>query len=99
MIYISGKITGTTDYMQRFNEAELRLKDCGYDVVNPASVNSMLPEGTPYECYMDTSKAMLKYCDTIYMLKGWQYSKGACQEREWAQKWGHKIIYEAEKKA
>ena len=40
-IYISGKITGTTDYIQRFGRAEKALSN--YIVINPAKGNAQLP--------------------------------------------------------
>ena len=45
-IYLSGPITGTDDYTERFQKAEKELTRSGFSVVNPASVNSMLPEDT-----------------------------------------------------
>lgn len=79
-IYISGAITGTDDYMERFAEAENDLIKAGYEVVNPAKVNAQLPKGTSYEDYMKMSFCMLETCDYIYMLRGWQNSKGANME-------------------
>lgn len=96
-IYISGKITGTTDYKQRFNNAELYLmnhSDC--DIINPAKVNAELPESTTYDEYMKMSLCMLSMCDTIYMLKGWKDSKGAKLEHEYAKAHNYNIIYESE---
>lgn len=79
-IYISGAITGTTDYMERFAQTEADLKKAGYEVVNPAKVNVQLPESTSYDDYMKMSLCMLETCDYIYMLRGWQDSKGANME-------------------
>ena len=39
-IYISGPITGTSDYMERFEKAEKELIENGYSVINPAEVNA-----------------------------------------------------------
>ena len=39
-VYISGPITGTTDYMERFSEAQKHIESLGYSVINPALVNS-----------------------------------------------------------
>ena len=83
-IYISGAITGTTDYMERFAMAEKELTDKGYSVVNPAKVNAQLPENTSYEEYMKMSFCMLDMCDGIYMLKGWKKSWGANREYGYA---------------
>ena len=74
-IYISGKITGTTDYIQIFERAEKALSN--YIVINPAKVNEQLPIETTWKEYMQMSMTMLKMCDSIYMLKGWEDSKGA----------------------
>lgn len=83
-VYISGTITGTCDYMYRFYQAEAYLKSKGYEVINPAFINSWLPDDSTHEEYMIVSMALLKICDTIYMLDGWQESKGAMMEAEYA---------------
>ena len=83
-IYISGPITGTDDYMERFAEAEERLIEAGYSVINPASVNSMMPADTTYEEYMTMSFAMLNMCGAIYMMEGWEKSCGANREYGYA---------------
>lgn len=40
MVYISGKITGTKDYLERFETVEHDLILQGYDVINPAKANN-----------------------------------------------------------
>lgn len=76
-IYISGAITGTDDYMERFAEAERYLSKAGYEVVNPAKLDLIMPKTATHEEYMDMCITLLKMCDGIYMLRGWQDSKGA----------------------
>lgn len=83
-VYISGPITGTTDYMERFGEAQKELEARGYEVINPALVNSNLPKSTTWYEYMDVSFSLLKMCDAIYLLDGWQNSKGARLEYRFA---------------
>lgn len=79
-IYISGAITGVDNYLEHFNNAEKFLKFNNFEVINPARVMDELPKSTSYEEYMDMSICMLKMCDTIYMLNGWENSKGANRE-------------------
>lgn len=83
-IYISGAISNTDDFMERFAKAEKELKEQGYSVVNPAKVNAQLPEDTTYEEYMNMCFCMLDMCDGIYMLKGWGKSCGANREYGYA---------------
>lgn len=93
-IYISGPITGTDDYMERFANAEKELTEQGYSVVNPAKVNAQLPSDTDYEDYMKMSFCMLDMCDAIYMLKGWKKSCGANREYGYAMAMDKTIIHE-----
>ena len=92
-IYISGKITGTTDYIQRFERVEKALSKY-YTVINPAKVNAQLPKETVWEEYMKMSMCMLEMCNAIYMLKGWKDSKGARLEYNYAVENNYKIIFE-----
>lgn len=96
-IYISGPITGTEDYMRRFAVAENRLTAEGHSVINPARVNAQLPETTTHEEYMKMSLCMMNMCDAVFMLKGWQDSKGANMEFEYARGTGMTIIFEGGK--
>lgn len=93
-VYISGPISGTNDYMQRFENAEIKLLLDGYTVINPALVNSNLPTDTTHAEYMQMSFCMLDMCNAIYMLNGWQKSKGAVMEHNRAERKHLKIFYE-----
>ena len=42
-LYLSGKITGTDDYMLRFAAAEKRFER-DYEIINPAKTSATLPE-------------------------------------------------------
>lgn len=93
--YISGPITGTENYIERFAEAEKKLSKEFFSVINPAKVNAQLPENdTTYKEYMKMSLTMLEMCDYIYLIDGWENSKGACLEYQYAKTLGKEIIFQ-----
>lgn len=83
-IYISGAITGTSGYLYRFAEVEKMFTNKGFTVINPAKVCSKLPNSLSHEEYMHICLPMLDLCDLIYMIPGWEESKGARRELGYA---------------
>ena len=90
-LYLSGAITGTDDYMDRFSMAEKSL-EAKHTIINPARVNAQLPSDTDYEDYMKMSFCMLDMCDGIYLLKGWEKSCGSNRELGYAMAKGKIIL-------
>lgn len=93
-VYISGAITDTTDYMERFALMEECLVAQGHTVINPAKVNANLPADTTWEEYMRMSILMLGMCDSICMLKGWEKSRGANREYLYALDNNYSVYFE-----
>lgn len=89
IVYISGPITGAANYRETFAAAEKRLKEKGYIVLNPAA----LPEGMTHEAYMQICLPMVQVADTVYMLPGWQESRGATAEHTAARAAGKNLWY------
>ena len=80
IVYLSGKITGLSEaeYMLYFKNAELKLKQMGYRVINPARRGEI--PGYKWEDYMKDCIKELCGADLIYHLPNWQESEGAKME-------------------
>lgn len=78
-LYLAGKITGDPYYFTKFYNAQKKLEEGGFIVVNPA----LLPaEGFTWEAYMRMSGAMLAECAEVCFLPDWKESKGAWLRKE-----------------
>ncbi|MFY8161966.1 MAG: DUF4406 domain-containing protein [Candidatus Kapaibacteriota bacterium] len=77
VVYISGKITGLDIEIvkQLFQDAETKLIELGYEVINPLKLPN--DHDKTWESYMKVCIAYLTKCDAIYMLDGWENSRGA----------------------
>ena len=80
--YISGPITGTTDYVERFNFAAEQVKRLypDFQIINPVELCINLPVETSWKEYMDVCLKALNECTHIMMMDGWEFSKGATVE-------------------
>ena len=87
-IYLSGPITGVPDYQDKFGRAACGLEIQGHTVIDP----SVETEGlTPWD-YILISVARMRATDAIFMLPGWERSKGAQIERAIAEYVGMEVI-------
>ena len=77
-IYISGSITGDSNYKKIFGRIEEHLTDQGHEVVNPVTLPH--DHGKTYSEYMKEDIKALLDCDKIYMIPGWNNSPGATFE-------------------
>ena len=97
-IYISGQVTGDQNYKYKFKRAEEEVS-LKYALFEP-KVESMpskdylrLNEKTWDECMIECLKC-LDSCDTIYMLRDWEDSKGACIEIGYALGQNKTVIFQ-----
>lgn len=94
-VYISGPMSNMPEHnFPAFNAEAARLRDLGYDVVNPVDVNPD-PGTTWHECLRRDLQALLT-CDTIALLPGWQSSQGAHLEMHVAHRVGMEIVIAAD---
>lgn len=88
-VYIAGAITGNKNYIEQFKEAEGSILKAGDIPLNP--VKNI---GFNYKEYINMGLSELMHCDAVYMLKGYEESKGALLELKYAETVGLKIIYQ-----
>lgn len=95
-IYISGAISNVPDFMARFDEAEKELltKYPDVQVINPARLHSVYPDWFTWDDYMKLSIAELSTANVIYMLQGWEVSRGANRELGYAIGKGLDVMYQ-----
>ena len=100
-IYIAGPMSGYPGLnWGAFDRKEKELRDAGWDVVNPAKMDrdrGIDPHSLGEYDYEDAAGRdihALYNCDAIYLMAGFQFSKGACWERALAKHWGLIRYYE-----
>lgn len=92
-VYIAGPITSRLDtYKLHFASAKAKLEKQGHLVMSP----HVLPLGFDWGDYLEISIEMMTSCDAVYVLKGWEESRGTKLEIELAKKYKMEIIYEGE---
>lgn len=87
-IYIAGRITGNPHYKAQFKATAAMLQENGHTVLNSAE----LPEGMKPADYMRICFAMLDSADVVIFQHGWQESKGAKLEYDYARYIGKDAI-------
>jgi len=96
MYYLSGKITAPTRgeelaNLKKFYELESELASRGIEVFNPAKLEE---DGRSWEWYLARDlKWINDHRPTLYMMEGWEESRGARLEVEFARLLGLQILY------
>ena len=89
IVYLSGRITDNDHYAS----AESFLIDMGYIVFNPTKILKDLGE-LSCEQSMYIRYRLVDIADIIFMVSGWQKSKGANAELSYAKSLGKEVKYQ-----
>lgn len=91
-IYIAGGMSGLPNLnFPAFHAAARALRADGHDVVNPAEINPDPAAG--WLACMRADIRELVTCDAIYLLPGWEKSRGARLEAKIAEGLGFRMIF------
>jgi hypothetical protein len=97
-IYISGPISGLSieDAIENFQEAERLFEMLNFKVFNPIKISPFHASKTWADYMKDDLAVLLDFThkDCIYMLRGYERSKGAMIELQIATAIGLAIIYQ-----
>ncbi len=108
VIYVAGKYLGDCDWetYQNIHNARVsahRLWNEGWAVICPHSNTAFFggvnerdkdnPNGD-WQKWIKGDLEIISRCDAVYMIKGWENSKGAKLELKEAQRLGKEILYE-----
>lgn len=91
-VYISGPISGRdiAEQKEAFKAVERELAEMGLHPVNP--FENGLPDEASWEEQMRKDLTDLMQCDYIYMMRGWEMSRGATLEHLAATMVGIKVF-------
>lgn len=107
-IYVAGPMTGIPHHnFKAFDAAVERLRLAGWLVYSPVEIGWLCgvntsdenePDAETYRRLVRAEMAALVQCDAIYLLKGWESSKGTRLELEVALAIGMEVIQEGSDK-
>jgi hypothetical protein len=90
IIYLSGRITGNDNYIAEFKHAEYELWKQANIIVSPLDYIPL----ENWKDYMRRDLNLIKGCKAIYMIKGWETSRGANIELWFARRYGLTVIFQ-----
>lgn len=100
-VYLAGPVTGIGEGWEKpFRNTAAALRDAGYTVFDPSETEfnvTVVPSGRPSKdlraIFTEEFMWLIQKADHIYMLPGWENSKGAQAEWAIARALGLRITY------
>lgn len=90
--YLAGPMSGLPDLnFPAFHAWAKRLRNQGDEIINPAEVNP--DQSMSWADCMRSDIAQLVTCEGIYMMPGWERSKGATLEHHIASRLEMRVVY------
>lgn len=91
VVFIAGPMTGYHNFNRsEFNTEAGLLEERGFTVLNPA----ILPDGLRHDQYLHITLSMLEQADAVFLLNGWEKSRGATREFDRACELGLLFLYQ-----
>ena len=98
MIYVSGPVTKNKNATTQFNEADKFIRKLGHIPLNPIRIDPPHPlKKDKWLYYMRKSVELLVKSDALFLLDGWEKSKGARIEFDLCIKLGIPIYFNCDK--
>ena len=99
VVYIAGRFRGPDAWQRELNirraeEAALWVWSIGLVALCPHTNTRFFDGALPDHVWLDGDIELLKRCDAILMVNGWQDSTGACAEKVVAEQLGLPVFYE-----
>ena len=91
-VYLSGDLFNE-DCKINFTLAQNFLEDLGYVVINPIQLKK-IADSLAQEQIMQIRYRLVEVANIIFMVSGWQKSKGANAELNYAKSLGKKVMYQ-----
>lgn len=93
--YLAGPMTGIENWNHpAFYAKAAELRSKGIDVINPAEFDEEVGLDQPWSAYLRRDLVLLaEECDSMVLLPGWEYSKGARLEHHVGTELGFIIEY------
>lgn len=87
-VYLCGPMTGLPEFnYPAFHAAAARLRAKGYEVLSPAEYQQRAYKGTPrpandtpWRVWLKRGLRFMLKCDAVFVLDGWEKSRGASLE-------------------